>query len=709
MTQLTFSKVYSRLRRHGRSQYALLAACCFFSALLITAYVLMMRSPTVLTVLPEGGDSRKQLLMIFALTVIGCGVFTAYASGLFFRYKSRECGVFLALGATKRQLSSLLSRELALLAFSSCALGIVLGGPLAWSVWRVFRLLVVDTQEMPLRFDPKAYFVALMFALYVFVMLFFMLRRFIRRTNILDIISESHRSEPVRQVPRSYGPVGILLIAFGCWLGYEAPGFFVLRLHWYPPEGLSLIFYLPMLIGLYMILLHTVVNGWRRGKNRYKDLVTTSMMRFQGRQTVRNLIVVTLLVAGAYFASFYAPILGVGSYQGFDNRKVDYAFHYRADQDLPSEDEIRELAGSMGVSLIDYRQQEGTVLAYDGNEAVESKGPLGVTYEEQYRKQLSSCTFISESAWNALTGDDLGLEPGTVVSVYDDYGDAGGRMGNDIELVTNPVSGRELKVISVEPVLCSTALFGRRVMDDGDYAAMTDGLSEEWHEHEVLFNVENDSFDFAKTLFNEIVDRSGSEVELYDAWDPVEKARFDERGEEYWCDPDYQLREEGETIDYDQRDSSNFRLFWKYMPQFRILDKTEFIKTMAVYLMLFIFIALICFAAVFVILYTRCMTIALNNAGVYEDLRRLGASNAWLFGTVRHQLKQVFFVPILTGTSIISAFYMLILYSNDGKLSSGELSGMAVCMLIIAALSLLLYLFYRHTRRSVCRRLGIKI
>lgn len=63
--------------------------------LLITAYVTMMRSPTVLSVLPEGGDSRKQVMMIFALAVLGCAVFTLYASGLFFRSKSREAGVFL--------------------------------------------------------------------------------------------------------------------------------------------------------------------------------------------------------------------------------------------------------------------------------------------------------------------------------------------------------------------------------------------------------------------------------------------------------------------------------------------------------------------------------------------------------------------------------------------------------------------------------------
>ena len=44
-------------------------------------------------------------------------------------------------------------------------------------------------------------------------------------------------------------------------------------------------------------------------------------------------------------------------------------------------------------------------------------------------------------------------------------------------------------------------------------------------------------------------------------------------------------------------DSSQFRTDWKYMPQFTILDQTELVKTMAVFLMLFVFIALVCFAA----------------------------------------------------------------------------------------------------------------
>ena len=112
-------------------------------------------------------------------------------------------------------------------------------------------------------------------------------------------------------------------MAFGGFLGYIMPTIFVKVFHWFAPEGLSVIFYLPLFIGLYMVLLHTVVNGWRAGRNHYKHIITTSMMKFQGRQTVRNMLVITVLIAGAYFASFYTPMLGTGAMMGFENRPVD--------------------------------------------------------------------------------------------------------------------------------------------------------------------------------------------------------------------------------------------------------------------------------------------------------------------------------------------------------------------------------------------------
>lgn len=696
----SFKEVYSLLRRKGRKQYGLLWGCCFFSVLLITAYVCMMRSPTILDVLPEGGDSRKQVMMIFVLAVIGCAVFTLYAASLFFRYKSRETGIFLALGAKRSQLKNRLMGELTAISLSACAAGALLGAPLALGLWQIFRLCVVDTEEMPLRFDPAAYGFALAFSVFVIAALLLMGRRFVGKTNILDIVQASRKSEPIHAVPRWYGWGGILLVALGAVLGYSVPSFCILTLHWYPPEGLTAIFYLPVFIGLYMLLLHTVVNGWGRKRHRYKNIIATSMMKFQGRQTVNNMLVMTLLIGGAYFASFYTPMLGVGAMMGYDARPVDYAYFYRTDQSVPREEEIRQLAEEYGVNITSYAEAPMIRLAVDGTYHVETEGKLGTTWQAEYLEQLQSELFLSESSYRSLTGEKIDLEPGQIAAIMDAEGQGQGIFGGDAGLVTNTFTGEKRKVNS-DTKLCNDVLFGRYVCDDEDFAALSAGLPDAWRETMVFFNVEDcaGSYDFAKALFNRVVDGSGPEVAVMDAWDPVTREREIAEKGGYWCDA-YPLR-------YDQRNSSEFRLYWQYMPQFRVLDKADFVKTTAVFIMLFVFIAIVCFAAVFVIAYTRCMTIALNNRQVYEDLGKLGASRAYLYASVKNQISRVFTVPAITGTGVIYAFYAMILYANDGRLTSNELAGMGACLLVILAISLLMYAVYRLTLNRVCRALEI--
>ena len=706
-----FSEVYALMRRRNKKQYALLSGCCFFSVLLITAYVCMMRAPTILNVLPEGGDSRKQVMMIFTLAVIGCAVFTTYASGLFFRQKSRETGVFLALGATRAQVRGELYRELGVISLGSCAAGAALGGPLAWVLWQVFRLCVVDTEEMRLVFDPNAYVLSLAFSAFVIAMMFFLGSRSVKRTNIIDIVQESHKSEPIRDVPRRYGLLGILLVVIGGVLGYMAPNFFILKLRWYPPEGLMSLFYLPALVGLYMLLLHTVVNGWGGRRRQYKDLISTSMMKFQGRQTVRNMLVMTLLIAGAYFGSFYSPMMGSSSLIGYASRPVDYAYHFRADQDIPQGQEVQEMAAESGVEITRYAQVTMARLGFDGTYGVETEGPMGVTIKDEYLELLNSQPFLSVSDYNTLTGEALRLQPGQVAGIVDPINGTGGMFNPYITIVTNPITGERLSVEAVEPVAYQP-LFGYYILNDQDMARLSEGLPLDWQEEMVVFDVANcdDTYYFAKELYYRIVDRSGPEVELVDSWDPVVRAREIQEKGRYDMDPENVQEYTGADVDYDKRDSSSFRLYWQYMPQFRVLDQTEFLRTMAVFILLFVFVAIVCFAAVIIIAYTRCMTIALTNRKVYDDLRHLGAPRKYLYQSVRGQVKRVFLTPTLVGTILIYAFYILImLFNGDSvEISLPEAVGLLASLGLIAAVSLLLYGVYRMSLKRVCDALDVQ-
>ena len=121
-----------------------------------------------------------------------------------------------------------LGRELAVIALLSCTAGAALGAPLGVGhlaavspfSWSTHRRCPSFLTRRPicsrLRLQPMW-----------FACCFFLAARFIRHTNIIDIVQTSHKSEPIHAVKRWYGPVGIVLALAGALLGYLMPTFFV--------------------------------------------------------------------------------------------------------------------------------------------------------------------------------------------------------------------------------------------------------------------------------------------------------------------------------------------------------------------------------------------------------------------------------------------------------------------------------------------------
>lgn len=205
---MTMNQLENKLRKADSKQAALYLFCNFVSLLLITAYSAIMFSPTVLLVLPEGGDSRKQMTAIFALALFGCVVFTIYASNLFFRRKSRQLGTLMAIGASRKRLAPGLFREVLLLICASSLLGIAAGIPFVFLLWSGFRLFIVDSQEMQLRLDFRCLYLSAVFFAIVVTFSCATAYRYLKRTNIIDIIHEEHKNEPVKKLGRWCGPVG---------------------------------------------------------------------------------------------------------------------------------------------------------------------------------------------------------------------------------------------------------------------------------------------------------------------------------------------------------------------------------------------------------------------------------------------------------------------------------------------------------------------
>mgnify|MGYP001026328437 FL=1 len=696
---MTLRFLEKKLQKADLAQAKLYLFCNFVSLLLITAYSAMMFSPTVLLVLPEGGDSRKQMVAVFVLALFGCVVFTVYAASLFFRKKARQLGTLMALGASGQRLLPGLLREVLILSSASAFAGILAGFPFVMTLWNSFRLLITDSTQMALTFDFKCLYLSVVFFVIVVAFSCLTAYRYLKKTNIMEVMHEEHRNEPVRKPGIWCGPVGMLLVLVGAVLGYNAPGLYAKLFSAYSPAWINIL-YAPVFVGLYMIMLHTVVHGWRsHKKNPYKNLIARSMMKFQGKQTVNNLLVSTVLIAGSAFAIFYIPMISVGSSMEINARSYDYYYHYRADQAIPGEEEIAALAADYGLRIKDYKSAPYLTLAMDGITEVEDEGNA---FHYERIPFFIEGKFLSENSFEILTGKKICVEKGSYMPISNDDETGTYRFNDTANVLTNMITLESLPVSFTGYAHYNSLVSdpGYYVLNNEDYDTIASGLTPDWMGTAAFFNMDGeDSYEFAEDFFYTLISSFGPECETSIYYDRVTKYYANQNGEVYWGDTPRMTQ-----LSFSEPDTSEFRTFWTYMPKCRILDQTDFTRTFSVFLMMFLFIAIICSLAAMVISYTRCMTITLNNRYVFEDLKRLGASPAFLQKEIRAQAAPVFRIPALVGMIAMYLLYGLLIFGNDGRITSGELGGMAVCFVILSGIAAIYYLVYRCTIKNMWRQ-----
>lgn len=700
---MNLRQMEQKLQKADRKQARLYLFCNFIALMIISAYSALMLSPTVQKVFPEGGDSAKQMYMIFVMTLVGCVVFTIYALRLFFRHKSGQLGVLMALGASRKRLAPGLYREVVFLSGVSAIAGTAAGFPFVWVIWHAFRLFLVDSSEMVLIFDFRCLFISLLFLFLVVGSACLTAWRYLKKTNIMEVIREEHINEPVKELGRWCGPVGFLVLLTGAVMGFSAPQFWHTYFSSYPPDWVG-IFYAPVFGGLYMIMLHTAVHGWKsRRKNPYKNIISRSMMKFQGKQTVNNMLVITLLIAGGCFAIFYLPTNGISALVRYASAPFDYFYHDRADQNVPGREEVEALGREYGLTFKDFNGCDYVTLGIGGRTAVEEED--GLHYHIEYVPMLSEAKVLSEDAYLSLTGQTVDVKPGTYLNVTNQEETALATI-NSAKEFTNMVTRRQFAtqfagylhydlLVETDIPCC--------VVDNADYAEMSEGLTDEWRGRFTAFNVDGkDSYSFANAFYRLFVSSFDESCERVSYYDRVQKIRENEAGKEYWVDTDDMA-----VVSYDMADSFMFRTFWLYQPDFRILNQNDYLRSMAVMFMMFLFIFIVCMITALVVCYTRCQSIVLNNRYIFGDLKKLGASPAFLDREVRSQCGSVFKVPSLVGTSAMFLLFSMILYANDGRIIGTEWAAMGVCLCITAAIGGVIYAVYRSAVKVIKGQLGI--
>lgn len=363
---------------------------------------------------------------------------------------------------------------------------------------------------------------------------------------------------------------------------------------------------------------------------------------------------------------------------------------------------METLGKGYGLSFKDWKECSCVTLGIGGTSEIYEED--GLRYHVEYVPMLEEARVLSEDAYRTLTGQEVDVKPGTYMSLTNRE-ETSLYANHSAREITNMVTRKQLATefagflhydLLAKEIPCC-------VLDNEGYAAISEGLTDEWRGRFAAFNVDGeDSYPFANAFYHLFVSSFDESCARPSYYDRVQKIRKNEAGKEYWGDTDDMT-----TISYELSDSFVFRQFWVYQPDFRILNQNDYMRSMAVMLMMFLFIFLVCMITALVVCYTRCQSIALNNRYIFDDLKKLGASPAFLDREVRSQCGNVFRVPSLVGTSAMFLLYSMILYANDGRMLPTEWMAMGVCLCVTSMIGGVIYAVYRSTVKSIKEQLGI--
>ncbi len=706
VTGMTMSKITAKLRKKNRDQYLLLGICIFLSVILVTSFTMMYFSPSIQELLPPGGDTRKLMKLMMGVVMIGCLIFTLYGSSLFFRKKSREFGVMLALGEERGALAGQLAKELAAVVVKYVLSGILLAVPVSYLIWKLFQAIALNTARLKYRPGNAGIFAGILFAAILSLCILVLGIRFIRQADIMNILNASRKTEMVREIKPWFGRLGAALVAAGLFLAMAVPQLTV-RLFRQGMPAIWNVTYLLGIAGLYLIVL-SAVGYSKKGKHPekyYKNIISTNLMRFTARQTTRNMLCIALLVFVMVGSAFWGVMYYFSAMDGGGEAPYDYSWHYPAKEAQIGKEETEKIAREHKVTLTAYEDLDSLqlVIRYTGRDMDEQKRYFDAEYEKL-------ATFIAASDFERISGRSIPLKAGEYQTVTTtDFQENVWVSVDCLNEIENPATGERMV-----PEFRGTAEFDNLaigsdpfafLLSDEDYNRFAKDLPDDWKEKHAFFNAEymTDAgdkkfyeYEFADAVIQEYIARATELSNHYGLYDPREEELALAAGKEYGYAGKIDLSPDNPQIMDD----------WKYAPFSKVFLQANAMEMVAVFVLLSIYISVISLTAAGIMSYIRSITIAMDNRQLFEDLRRLGTDDAYEEKVIKVQLRKIFAYPVAAGCTVVGLFSLFLTYFNDMRLQAFEVNMLLLEVLLMIFIAGVLYVVYRIAYGKMRRIVG---
>ena len=360
---MTMNNIITKLHKNNKGNYRILEICILISVLLVSSYSYMYFSPTVQNLLPEGGDTRKVSWLMFGMTMFGCILFTVYGINLFFKYKSKEVGIFLALGEQKNKIAINITRELSNIIIKNSFLGLITAAPVSFIIWKIFQHIIIGAENMNYHIGALGIVVGIIFTLILTICIFISEICFIKQTDIMEILNANRKTEMVKEVKPYYGRLGALLMVLGLFLAVGVPAIMPRVFSVRMPSFWN-VTYSICIAGIYMFLLKIVSGPERKSnpKGFYNNIISTNLMRFSAKQTTKNMCVLILIIFVLIISSFWAMQYYSSGSASADSLPIDYYMHYPKTEKQITKEDIFKLAEKHNVNINFYKETEALEL-----------------------------------------------------------------------------------------------------------------------------------------------------------------------------------------------------------------------------------------------------------------------------------------------------------------------------------------------------------
>ena len=124
-------------------------------------------------------------------------------------------------------------------------------------------------------------------------------------------------------------------------------------------------------------------------------------------------------------------------------------------------------------------------------------------------------------------------------------------------------------------------------------------------------------------------------------------------------------------------------------------------------MLLSLYVSVISLAAAGIMSYVRSVTIAMDNRQLFEDLKKLGADEAFEERVIRVQLRKIFVYPVAAGCIVTGMFSLFLTCFNDMRLQAFEVRMLLLEGLLMALAACVLYGVYRLAYRRMKEIVGV--